>query len=558
MKTVAAYCRVSTDKEDQQNSFESQKRYFQEYIDRNPEWDLFEIYADEGFSGTSTKKRASFNKMINDAMIGKFDLIVTKEVSRFSRNVLDTIKYTRDLKAKGIGVLFLNDGINTLDSDSELRLSIMGSIAQEESRKTSERVKWGQMRCMERGVVFGRSMLGYDLSGGKMYINPDGAEIVKIIFHKFVEERKGTHVIAREMREEGFKSYRGDTNWSNTAILRLLRNEKYCGDLVQKKTYTLDYLTHTKKYNRGQEDFITIRDHHEPIISRELFEQAQRELQRRAPSDEVKAMHGNRYPLSGKIKCGECDRSFVSRFKKRTDGSRYKAWRCLEAARNGLPHVDKIGNEVGCNINHQIRDENFMLILQRTVESLQLDKNEIISNVTSIVRSVVEQREDNGKDDLEKLQSKLILLGERKQGLIDVYLAKDINKAEFRDMSTRYDAEMKELKQQIASIKKREGPCYSCDSLMKDVTDTVKKLVFGNMQDDNFYSSLLQKMVVYRGYEIEVFLNLLPYKWTYVIENLKESRTNIGKNEGETASEQYDTPVPISVNIPLISAYGMV
>ena len=185
MIKVASYCRVSTDSEDQANSFESQQRYFREYITRHPDWELYEIYADEGTTGTSTKKRTQFNRMINDAYCGKFNIIITKEVSRFSRNLLDTIAYTIELKALGIGVIFMNDGFTSLDPDAELRLSIMGSIAQEESRKTSSRVKWGQSRQMEKGVVFGTSMLGYDVRDGKLTINPEGAEIVRMIFHKY-------------------------------------------------------------------------------------------------------------------------------------------------------------------------------------------------------------------------------------------------------------------------------------------------------------------------------------------------------------------------------------
>ena len=163
---VAVYCRVSTDKEDQANSFESQKSYFEEYVEKQSGWELYRIYADEGISGTSTRKRTQFIKMIHDAYEGKFQRIITKEISRFSRNTEDTIKYTRELKNIGIGVLFLNDAIDTLDPDAELRLSIMASIAQEESRKTSSRVVWGQMRQMEKGVVFGQSMLGYDVEEG--------------------------------------------------------------------------------------------------------------------------------------------------------------------------------------------------------------------------------------------------------------------------------------------------------------------------------------------------------------------------------------------------------
>ena len=221
MFKVAAYCRVSTEKEDQANSFESQQRYFKEYIGRQQNWELYEIYADEGITGTSTKKRVQFNQMIHDAHMGKFELIITKEVSRFSRNILDTISYTRELKALGIDVIFMNDGITTSDPDAELRLSIMGSLAQEESRKTSARVKWGQTRRMEQGIEFGRSMLGYDVKDGRLIMNPAGAEIVKLIFHKYGNEKKGTSVIARELREAGIKSYTGNGKLSNAHIVKI-------------------------------------------------------------------------------------------------------------------------------------------------------------------------------------------------------------------------------------------------------------------------------------------------------------------------------------------------
>lgn len=167
MLQVAAYCRVSTDKEDQANSFEAQQRYFREYIQRQPDWELQGIYADEGFSGTSTNKRVEFNKMLHAAELGQIDLIVTKEVSRFTRNTVDALQITRELRRRGVGVLFLNDSLDTRTNDGELRLTIMSSFAQDESRRTSERSKWGQMRSMEKGVVFGGSLLGYDVIGGK-------------------------------------------------------------------------------------------------------------------------------------------------------------------------------------------------------------------------------------------------------------------------------------------------------------------------------------------------------------------------------------------------------
>ena len=272
MLQVAAYCRVSTDKEDQANSFEAQQRYFREYIQRQPDWELQGIYADEGFSGTSTNKRVEFNKMLHAAELGQIDLIVTKEVSRFTRNTVDALQITRELRRRGVGVLFLNDSLDTRTNDGELRLTIMSSFAQDESRRTSERSKWGQMRSMEKGVVFGGSLLGYDVIGGKMTVNPEGAEVVRLIFHKYLQERKGCSTIARELREAGILSSKGNCLWSSATVTKILKNEKYCGDLIQKKTYTPDYLTHEKKYNHGKEPLVELKDHHEPIIDRETWQ----------------------------------------------------------------------------------------------------------------------------------------------------------------------------------------------------------------------------------------------------------------------------------------------
>ena len=278
MLQVAAYCRVSTDKEDQANSFEAQQRYFREYIQRQPDWELQGIYADEGFSGTSTNKRVEFNKMLHAAELGQIDLIVTKEVSRFTRNTVDALQITRELRRRGVGVLFLNDSLDTRTNDGELRLTIMSSFAQDESRRTSERSKWGQMRSMEKGVVFGGSLLGYDVIGGKMTVNPEGAEVVRLIFHKYLQERKGCSTIARELREAGILSSKGNCLWSSATVTKILKNEKYCGDLIQKKTYTPDYLTHEKKYNHGKEPLVELKDHHESIIDRETWQAVQREL----------------------------------------------------------------------------------------------------------------------------------------------------------------------------------------------------------------------------------------------------------------------------------------
>ena len=338
---VAAYCRVSTDRDDQANSFESQQRYFREYIARQPGWELAGIFADEGLSGTSTKKRLAFQRMIVCAHAGLLDLIVTKEISRFARNTLDSIYYTRELKRLGVGVLFLNDNLYTLDGDAELRLTILASIAQEESRRTSERVKWGQKRRMEQGVVFGRDLLGYDVRGGVLIVNEPGAQIVQEIFRRFVNDGKGAHTIARELNEAGVPTARGGP-WRSSVILRILRNEKYCGDLVQKKTYTPDYLTHEKKYNRGQEAYVVLRDHHTPIIPRATFEAAGHILAARARSQDGQPKHSRRYPLSGKLRCGMCGANCAARCKTRRDGSAALSWRCYAATKYWSCSLDMV------------------------------------------------------------------------------------------------------------------------------------------------------------------------------------------------------------------------
>ena len=378
---VAAYARVSTDKEDQTNSLLSQRSYFADYITHHEGWKLSEVYYDEGISGTQIKKRSGFKKMIQDALNGEVDLIITKEVARFARNTVDTLSYTRKLKSAGVGVIFTIDNIDTRDADGELRLTIMASIAQEESRKTSERVKWGQKRQMEKGVVFGRDLLGYTVQNGQLHINEEEVPIVQAIFHKYTNEGKGTWTIAKELLTEGMRPKR-IALWSNVVILRVLRNEKYVGDLCQKKTYTPDYLTHSKKYNRGEEKMVYLKEHHEPIIDRDLWNRTQEELKRRSPSEEQKSKHSNRYWCSGKIRCAECGCRYVSRTKKLMSGDVYKAWRCYAAANHGTKKQDADGNEIGCN-NSSINDRSLKTCMNYCITLVQGERDSLKRNLTA-------------------------------------------------------------------------------------------------------------------------------------------------------------------------------
>ena len=280
-RKVAIYGRVSTEHEAQLSALENQLQWYDDQVKYHPNWTVCERYIDEGITGTQAKKRPAFLKMIEDAKQGKFDLIVTREVCRFARNVVDTLVVTRELKGIGVEVFFIDDNIWTMDGDGELRLSLMATLAQEESRKTSERVKWGQKRQMEQGIVFGRSMLGYDVKDGKMTINEEGAKIVRLIFHKFVDEGKGTHVIARELREEGIEPMRVK-EWQNTVILRVIRNEKYCGDVLLQKTFRTDVISKKVIKNVGQMTQYYMPDHHEGIVSREQYNAVKAEMARRS------------------------------------------------------------------------------------------------------------------------------------------------------------------------------------------------------------------------------------------------------------------------------------
>lgn len=523
---VAAYCRVSTDKSDQANSFESQQRYFREYIDRQPDWELYDVYADEGITGTSTKKRAAFNRMINDARLRRFDLIITKEISRFARNTLDSIQYTRELKKIGVGVYFVSDNMNTLDEKSEFLLTLKASMAQEESRTTSSRVKWGQTRRMEQGVVFGRSMLGYDVKDGKMTVNPEGAEIVRLIFHKYVHERKGTTVIARELREAGYKTLTGRTDWRNTVILKILRNEKYCGDLKQKKTITPDYLSHQKKYNHGEEEFVFLKDHHEPIIDRALWEEAQREIARRDIDGKYGTGHGNRYPLSGKIKCSACGQSFVSRGRKRKDGSRYKAWRCGTTTGEGKRHIDPAGNAVGCDTGYQLRDEVGMEMVRQSVGMLKIDTDSVINSITRIVTEAIQASQDSNQVNAEKLKKELTQIEEKKKSVLDAFFARSISKDDMKLMNAEYDSKIAELTDKIAAAEKRESLSYDTQTLSKDIRAKIAGIVDGETATDNFYGNLLDHITAHPDRRMEVHLKLLPTKWTYILESLAQSKTN--------------------------------
>jgi len=503
---AAAYCRVSTDKDDQINSLNSQRQFFTDYINNHDNWQLVNIYYDEGVSGTSTKKRTGFNNMIADAHSNKIDIILTKEISRFARNTLDSLKYTRELKNIGVGVIFINDNINTLDADAELRLTIMSSIAQEESRKTSERVKWGQKRRMEQGVVFGRDMLGYYVRDGKLIINPEETEIVKLVFYKFLNEHKGTHTIAKELFEASITPKRVK-RWSNTVILRVLRNEKYAGDLLQKKTFTPDYLSHSKKYNRGNEDMVYIKDHHEPIIDRETWDAVQKELARRSPSDEQKSKHSNRYWCSGKLICGECGQRFVSRTKRLRNGMQYKAWRCYAAGIHGTAKTDSFGNDIGCN-SHSINDKTLLACAEYVIKHIQANKEKIVRELSRDIKAILS---DVKIIDTAKLHAKIEEINEKKKKAINLNIEGTISKDDLMLMNEQYNSQILEIQNKIFEAENKNSiKQLQVEQINAYITE-IRNMIDVNTDDELLYRELINKIIIRNGNFVEIFLNCVPF-----------------------------------------------
>ena len=512
---VAAYARVSTDKDDQANSFETQVKYFKEFIDKQENWQLVDVYSDDGISGTSTKNRVGFNSMIDDVTAGKIDFIITKEVSRFARNTVDTLQVTRDLRELGVGVYFMLDNINTLDKDGELRLTLMASLAQEESRKTSERVKWGQKRQMEKGVVFGRNLLGYKVKEGKLYLVEDEAEIVRKIFHKYLVEGKGTHIIARELKEEGIKPYDPDgrakykNDWSNTQILRVLRNEKYVGDLCQKKTYTKSFLDHKKRYNRGQEETIYLTDHHPEIaiISRDMWDATQAELQRRTTTAEQKSKHSNRYWASGKIFCGVCGEHFVNKIKKTSVGTS-RAWNCMN-------HVKASAfRNTECSMSEWASDRSLKNIVLHILNILVENRDELKSEIVKEISQLNLEEKVKSTDDI---QDKIDRLEQKKLKLIDIRTEGEISKEDFMKKITQFETEISELKVQLEEIKELATTKQRQQDRMDDIIKEIDRVLQLDSEDlDELLGAVTQSITVYENHTVVVRLKDVPFNFKVV------------------------------------------
>ena len=359
------------------SDYEKQRQFFEEFIKEHSDWKLIEVYYDEGITGTSTKHREGFNKMIADCEKGLIETILTKEVSRFARNTVDTLTYTRKLSELGVNAIFMNDGIDTSDKDGELRLSIMSSIAQEESRKLSERIKWGLKRRMEKGDAIGRrSYYGYRIVDNKYVVVPEEAEIVRRIFHEYYYDKKGSTLIAQGLNADNILSATG-VAWTSCSVLAILKNEKYCGDLTQWKSVTESYLTKRCVKNDGSNPdtpTFTIKDHHIAIVTHEVWDGVQAEIAKRGNKISEGRKHSNKYWFSGKVSCGKCGKPFGLSGATKSQKQR-KTLRCTNRAYYGaVPTMAASGEMIGCD-NKTVQVESVECCIRYVLQNIQVSKS---------------------------------------------------------------------------------------------------------------------------------------------------------------------------------------
>lgn len=378
-RRVAAYARVSTDTDEQFTSYEAQIDYYTKYITERPDWAFVEVYSDEGISGTSIKHRDGFNRMIEDALAGKIDLIVTKSISRFARNTVDTLTTVRKLKEKGVEVFFEKENIYTLDSKGELLITIMSSIAQEESRSISENVTWGQRKRFADGKVSlpYKNFLGYERGpDGIPQIVESEARIVRDIYRQFLEGATPTS-IAKKLTEQGIPTPAGKKLWQSSTVESILTNEKYKGDALLQKKYTVDFLTKKQKVNEGEIPQYYVTGSHEAIVSAEVFDLTQYELQRRKRLDSPYSSHDI---FSSRIVCGECGCAYGRKIWNSNNKYRRIVWRC------NAKYKSRQGEAV-CNTPH-LTEEQIKTAFVGAFNSCIKNKKEIIESCRAAIATV--------------------------------------------------------------------------------------------------------------------------------------------------------------------------
>lgn len=438
-RKVAIYARVSTEHEAQINALENQIQYYDNILEQHPEWELVGRYVDEGITGTSVKKRKNFLRMMEDAKNGMFSLILTREVSRFARNTVDTLQETRKLKSYGVEVYFTEDNIRTSDdTDGELRLTLMATLAQNESKKTSVRVKAGQKISFENGVLYGNgNILGYDRVGRELVVNPEQAETVKMIFNMY-HDGMGCKQIAYELEKRGRVTSTGLTHWQPGTISRLLRNSFYCGKIVYRKQYVPDYLEQKKINNYDEVDKIEITGKHEPIISEELFNDCQRRLDAKTVN-RLRGKHAINPPKSAYariLKC-QCGSNFERRkWHKYKDGRIRYGFECYKQKNHGSyrTRLKKGLDTTGCCTTKMFPEWKLKIVAHWLFNDLWKERDKIINRAIEMLNATIkDENVVDYTDEVKELNKKRKKYEEKLSNLVELRVEGDISKEVYEE-----------------------------------------------------------------------------------------------------------------------------
>ena len=383
---VAAYCRVSTDDEEQLTSYEAQQTYYTDKIMTNPQWTMAGIFADEGITGTSAAKRPEFLRMIRKCRQKKIDLVLVKSISRFARNTVDCLNYIRVLRVLGIAVIFEKENINTLESDSEMLITMMGAFAQAESESMSANIVWGKRQAMREGKanVQYQHLYAYELDeSGNPRIVPEQAAVVRQIYDCFIAGHS-VRMIKKMLEQQGVPATKGGNVWSESVIRSILKNEKYCGDVLMQKTYTQDCISKKKIRNVGQLPMYLIQDHHEAVISRDRFNQAQAEFARRnagrAPTQKLaptgRSCYSAKYALTERLVCGECG-TLYRRCVWVKRGQKFAVWRCASRIDYGTKY---------CHASPTLREEPLQAAILSAINSVMSQREALVGQIEESMR----------------------------------------------------------------------------------------------------------------------------------------------------------------------------
>ena len=486
---VCFYARVSTDKDEQLHSLQSQISFFNDYISKVPNWEFIGSYIDEGISGTQVKKREEFLRMTRDAKRHKFDLILTKEISRFSRSTLDSIMYTQELLANGVGVYFLNDNINTILPDSELRLTMMSSIAQDEVRRLSERVSFGMKRSIDNGVVLGCSNIyGYVKDKGKLVIDEEQAEMIKIIFDRYANTTDGLSKISRYLYSIGYKSRTGK-RIDTTILTRIIENPKYKGYYCGHKSKVLDYRTKQKK-RLNESDWIIYKnyDNVPPIVSEELWERANIKLKERQDSFKNravnKAVFQNRYTYSGKIYCG-CHNLTYHRS---SAGKRKNnpVWECQVYRKESLK---------GCS-NPRVFELELDEVFKDMFNKLLKRKNTIFDEILSECKNYLET--NNSELDIKNLESKILVLNNKKDKLLELVMEEYLSKEDYKRQVNILNEELNTYQEKIDELKNNKKNKNYIENKINEIKSSLEKCLEDNECYSDVFNELIDRIIVHK------------------------------------------------------------